>query len=75
MTCIVLATADLVTCSLLFFSGLAKGFFWDSTSWPQIYDAFVHLPIGTISSNMAVAAFVFVTVDRLSLVSSSGLLR
>ncbi|KAI4480473.1 hypothetical protein M0802_014186, partial [Mischocyttarus mexicanus] len=65
----VLASADLVTCTLLLFSGLARGIFWCKTGWLE-YDAFVHLPLGSISSNITVWATVCVTIDRLAMVCS-----
>ncbi|KAI4495021.1 hypothetical protein M0804_001222 [Polistes exclamans] len=63
----VLASADLVTCTLLLFSGLARGIFWCKTGWLE-FDAFVHLPLGSISSNITVGATVCVTIDRLAMV-------
>ncbi|KAK2576766.1 hypothetical protein KPH14_005411 [Odynerus spinipes] len=63
----VLAGADLVTCTLLLFSGLARGIFWCKTGWLE-FDAFVHLPLGSISSNITVWATVCVTIDRLAMV-------
>ncbi|XP_046820193.1 uncharacterized protein LOC124424755 [Vespa crabro] len=65
----VLASADLVTCTLLLFSGLARGIFWCKSGWLE-FDAFVHLPLGSISSNITVWATVCVTIDRLALVWS-----
>ncbi|XP_012258505.1 uncharacterized protein LOC105687427 [Athalia rosae] len=64
----VLAGADLVTCGLLIFSGLARGVFWGKRGWLE-FDAFVHLPVGSVSSNIAAWAAVCVTLDRLVLVS------
>ncbi|XP_046436176.1 uncharacterized protein LOC124310344 [Neodiprion virginianus] len=64
----VLAGADLVTCALLVFSGLARGLFWGQSGWTE-FDAFVHLPVGSVSSNIAVWAAVCVTLDRLILIS------
>ncbi|XP_012273214.1 uncharacterized protein LOC105695828 [Orussus abietinus] len=64
----VLAGADLVTCALLLFSGLARGIFWGERGWLE-FDAFVHLPLGSVSSNIAVWAAVCVTLDRLILIS------
>ncbi|KAF7405961.1 hypothetical protein HZH68_005330 [Vespula germanica] len=63
----VLAGADLVTCTLLLFSGLARGIFWCKPGWLE-FDAFVHLPLGSISSNITVWATVCVTIDRLAMV-------
>ncbi|KAF7402591.1 hypothetical protein HZH66_004858 [Vespula vulgaris] len=65
----VLAGADLVTCTLLLFSGLARGIFWCKPGWLE-FDAFVHLPLGSISSNITVWATVCVTIDRLAMVCS-----
>ena len=62
-----LAAADLFTCILLLFSGLARGVFWKKSSWME-FDAFVHIPLATISSNIAVLAAVAVAVDRLVIV-------
>ncbi|XP_024941951.1 uncharacterized protein LOC107268961 isoform X2 [Cephus cinctus] len=66
----VLAGSDLVTCGLLLFSGLARGVFWGRSGWIE-FDVFVHLPVGSISSNIAVWAAVLVTLDRLVLVAGS----
>ncbi|KAG7200265.1 hypothetical protein KM043_017734 [Ampulex compressa] len=63
------AAADLVTCALLVFSGLARGVFWCRPGWME-FDAFVHLPLGSMSSNITVLAAVCVTVDRLMVVCS-----
>ncbi|XP_076685835.1 FMRFamide receptor [Andrena cerasifolii] len=65
----VLATADLVTCSMLLFSGLARGVFWCRTGWLE-FDVFVHLPVVSVSSNVTVWAAVCVTIDRLVIVFS-----
>ncbi|XP_003424755.2 probable G-protein coupled receptor B0563.6 [Nasonia vitripennis] len=63
----VLAAADLVTCILLLFSGLARGLFWKKHGWVE-FDVFIHIPLCTISSNVAVLAAVGVAIDRLVIV-------
>ncbi|RLU21704.1 hypothetical protein DMN91_006080 [Ooceraea biroi] len=65
----VLASSDLVTCILLLFSGLARGVFRCHKGWLE-FDAFVHFPIGSVTSNITVWATLGVSVDRLILVSS-----
>ncbi|XP_058807615.1 probable G-protein coupled receptor B0563.6 [Phymastichus coffea] len=70
----VLAAADLVTCILLSFSGLARGVFWKRAGWME-YDVFVYIPLGSISSNVAVSAAVGVAVDRLVIVLGSARCR
>ncbi|XP_054015008.1 uncharacterized protein LOC128895965 [Hylaeus anthracinus] len=65
----VLAAADLVTCIMIFFSGLAKGAFWCETGWIE-FDVFVHLPVGSVSSNVTVWATILATIDRLAIVLS-----
>ncbi|OAD62317.1 Voltage-dependent anion-selective channel protein 1 [Eufriesea mexicana] len=63
----VLAAADLVTCVMLLFSGLARGVFWCENGWLQ-FDVFVYLPVVSASSNLAVWATMCVAVDRLAIV-------
>ncbi|CAL1681786.1 unnamed protein product [Lasius platythorax] len=65
----VLATSDLVTCILLLFSGLARGIFRCYKGWLE-FDAFVHFPIGSVTSNITVWAALGVSVDRLIIVCS-----
>ncbi|XP_017757465.1 PREDICTED: probable G-protein coupled receptor B0563.6 [Eufriesea mexicana] len=65
----VLAAADLVTCVMLLFSGLARGVFWCENGWLQ-FDVFVYLPVVSASSNLAVWATMCVAVDRLAIVFS-----
>ncbi|XP_018396687.1 PREDICTED: neuropeptide Y receptor type 6 [Cyphomyrmex costatus] len=65
----VLATSDLITCVLLIFSSLARGIFRCYKGWLE-FDAFVHFPIGSITSNITVWAALGVSVDRLIIVCS-----
>ncbi|XP_026674998.1 probable G-protein coupled receptor 139 [Ceratina calcarata] len=64
-----LAAADLVTCSMLLFSGLARGVFWCKNGWLE-FDVFVYLPVVSVTSNVTVWATMFVAVDRLVTVFS-----
>ncbi|XP_076636747.1 uncharacterized protein LOC143349398 [Colletes latitarsis] len=65
----VLAGADLVTCIMILFSGLARGVFWCRTGWLE-FDVFVHLPVASVSSNLTVWATILATIDRLAIVFS-----
>lgn len=62
-----LAISDLITCILIAFSSLARGIFHCHKGWLE-FDAFVHFPIGSISSNVTVWAALGVSVDRLVIV-------
>ncbi|KYQ53386.1 hypothetical protein ALC60_07452, partial [Trachymyrmex zeteki] len=57
-----------ITCVLLVFSGLARGIFRCYKGWLE-FDAFVHFPIGSITSNITVWAALGVSV-RLIIVCS-----
>lgn len=63
----VLAAADIVTCSMLLFSGLSRGVFWCKNGWLE-FDAFVYLPVVSVSSNLTVWATMCVAGDRLAIV-------
>ncbi|XP_076246497.1 uncharacterized protein LOC143186675 [Calliopsis andreniformis] len=63
----VLAAADLVTCFMLLFSGLARGVFWCKKGWLE-FDVFVYIPVVSVSSNVTVWAAVCVTIDRLAII-------
>ena len=56
--------ADLVTCLLVLFSGIAKGVAADSVWW-QLFDVYLHLGGGAISTTASIATTVMVTVERL----------
>ncbi|XP_024877792.1 uncharacterized protein LOC112458403 [Temnothorax curvispinosus] len=66
---VVLASSDLITCVLLVFSSLARGIFRCYRGWLE-FDAFVHFPIGSITSNITVWAALGVSIDRLIIVCS-----
>ncbi|XP_043233877.1 probable G-protein coupled receptor B0563.6 [Amphibalanus amphitrite] len=59
-----LSLADLVTCLLVLFSGIAKGVAADSVWW-QLFDVYLHLGCGAVSTTASVATVVMVTVERL----------
>ncbi|KAL0117427.1 hypothetical protein PUN28_010337 [Cardiocondyla obscurior] len=61
---VVLASSDLITCLLILFSSLARGIFRCQKGWLE-FDAFVHFPIGSVSSNITVWAALGVSIDRL----------
>ncbi|XP_042885989.1 uncharacterized protein LOC122262111 [Penaeus japonicus] len=63
----VLSAADLVTVTLVLLSGLARGVWRDSFSW-RCFDAFVHLPVGSISTTVSIATLVVVTVERVAVI-------
>ncbi|KAH0948023.1 hypothetical protein HN011_012097 [Eciton burchellii] len=65
----VLASSDMITCTLLLFSSLARGVFRCHKGWLE-FDAFVHFPIGSVTSNVTVWATLGVSVDRLILLYS-----
>ncbi|KAL6255375.1 hypothetical protein P5V15_013713 [Pogonomyrmex californicus] len=65
----VLAASDLITCILVVFSSLARGIFRCNKGWLE-FDAFVHFPIGSVTSNVTVWAALGVSVDRLIIVCS-----
>lgn len=62
-----LATSDLVTCVLVLFSSLARGVFRCRKGWLE-FDAFVHFPVGSVTSNITVWAALGVSIDRLVIV-------
>ncbi|KAF0289347.1 putative G-protein coupled receptor B0563.6 [Amphibalanus amphitrite] len=62
-----LAVADLVTCLLVFFSGIAKGAAAASFWW-QVFEVYFYLGIGSISTTVSIATIVMVTVERLILI-------
>ena len=59
--------ADLVTCLLVFFSGIAKGAAAASFWW-QVFEVYIYLGIGSISTTVSIATIVMVTVERLILI-------
>ncbi|XP_011699644.1 PREDICTED: uncharacterized protein LOC105456949 [Wasmannia auropunctata] len=65
----VLAISDLINCILLVFSSLARGIFRCYKGWLE-FDAFVHFPIGSVTSNIMVWAALGVSIDRLIIVCS-----
>ncbi|KAF0314381.1 hypothetical protein FJT64_015163 [Amphibalanus amphitrite] len=69
-----LSLADLVTCLLVLFSGIAKGVAADSVWW-QLFDVYLHLGCGAVSTTASVATVVMVTVERLVTISRSRLAR
>ena len=60
----VLSMADLVTCLLVLFSGIAKGVAADSLWW-QLFDVYLHLGCGAVSTTASITTTVMVTVERL----------
>lgn len=62
-----LAVADLVTCLLIFFSGIAKGAAAESYWW-QLFDVYMHLGFGSVSTTISIAVIVMVTIERLILI-------
>ena len=60
----VLSMADLVTCLLVLFSGIAKGVAADSLWW-QLFDVYLHLGCGAVSTTASITTTVMVTMERL----------
>ncbi|XP_042211642.1 uncharacterized protein LOC121859050 [Homarus americanus] len=64
----VLSAADLVTVVLILLSGLARGVWSSSFAW-KCFDAFVHLPV------VSIATLVAVTVERVAIIRTPFLSR
>ena len=60
----VLSLADLITCLLVMFSGIAKGVGADSLWW-QLFDVYLHLGGGAVSTTASIITTVMVAVERL----------
>ncbi|KAB0803486.1 hypothetical protein PPYR_00456 [Photinus pyralis] len=60
----VVATANFLTCIVLFVSGLSRGLLSNHGNWETL-DSLIFLPIGECLNCISACATVFVTIDRL----------